>query len=234
MDDLARHLDFANHHATSTPSDIRKLCADVETHGFHTAFVNPVYVALAKSILTTHAKVGCVISFPLGQDSTEVKMAAANKAVSDGADELDIVPNLGHYLSGDKQGFIADMTQVVESARMFGKPVVIKFILDPGYFDTLPNKKEAMQDVAMCIRQSGADYVKIGSGMGPRNPTADDVRIVKEAVPDMKIKAAGGVDTKEKALALFDAGADRIGTSHAVSIVTGQTADQTTAPQGKE
>lgn len=223
MEDLARHLDFANHHATATPSDIKKLCADVEQYGFHTAFVNPTYVALAKSILATHAKVGCVISFPLGQDATDVKMAAANKAVSDGADELDIVPNLGLYLSGDKQGFIADMAKVTESARMFGKPVVIKFILDPGYFDTLPNKKEVMQDVAMCIQQSGADFVKIGSGMGPRNPTVDDVKIVKEAVPDMKIKAAGGVDTKEKALALITAGADRIGTSHAITIINGAT-----------
>lgn len=222
MDDLARHLDFANHHATATPVEIKKLCADVEQYGFHTAFVNPAYVALAKSILTTHAKTGCVISFPLGQDTTDVKMAAANKAVSDGADELDVVPNLGLYFSGDKQAFITDMAQVVESARMFGKPVVIKFILDPGYFDTLPNKKEAMQEVAMCIQQSGADYVKIGSGMGPRNPTVDDVMIIKEAVPDMKIKVAGGVDTKEKALALFDSGADRIGTSHAIDIVSGE------------
>lgn len=219
MDDLARHLDFANHKATATPSDIHKLCAAVETHNFHTAFVNPVYVALAKSILGARAKVGCVISFPLGADTTDVKMAAANKAVSDGADELDVVPNLGLYFSGDKQAFIADMTSVVESARMFGKPVIVKFILDPGYFDTLPDKKDAMQEAAMCIRQSGADFVKIGSGMGPRNPTTDDVMIIKEAVPDMKIKVAGGVDTKEKALKLFNAGADRIGTSRAPEII---------------
>ncbi len=222
MNDLAHHLDFANHRADSTPDDIRELCAMVEQHGFHTAFVNPTYVALAKSILGTHAKVGCVISFPLGQDTTSVKMAAANKAVSDGADELDVVPNLGLYMNGDKQGFLTDMTEVVESARIFGKPVIVKFILDPGYFDELPNKKDAMQEVAQFIQQSGADFVKIGSGMGPRNPTVEDVHIVKEIVPDMKIKVAGGVSTKAAAESFFAVGVDRIGTSHAIGIVTGK------------
>ena len=221
MDDLAQRLDFANHRATATPDDIRKLCADVEEHGFHTAFVNPAYVSLAKSILGTHAKTGCVISFPLGGDTTSVKMAAANRAVSDGADELDVVPNLGTYLSGDKQAFLKEMSDVVESARIFGKPVVVKFILDPGFFDTLPNKKDAMTEVAQFIQQSGADFVKIGSGMGPRNPTVEDVVIVKAAVPDMKIKVAGGVETKAQAEAFFAAGAHRIGTSHAIDIVNG-------------
>lgn len=228
MNDLAHHLDFANHRANSTPDDIRELCALVEQHGFHTAFVNPTHVSLAKSILATHAKVGCVISFPLGQDTTNVKMAAANKAVSDGADELDVVPNLGLYMGGDKQGFLRDMTDVVESARIFGKPVIVKFILDPGYFDALPNKKEAMQEVAQFIQQSGADFVKIGSGMGPRNPTVEDVKIIKAAVPDMKIKVAGGVSTKEVAQQFFQAGVDRIGTSHAIDIVSGSQASGAT------
>lgn len=222
MDDLARHLDYANHRTTATPADIKKLCAGVEQYGFHTAFVNPCYVPLAKSILGTHAQIGCVISFPLGGDATSVKMAAANRAVSDGADELDVVPNLGTYLSGNKQEFLKDMTDVVESARIFGKPVIVKFILDPGYFDALPNKKDAMQEVAQCIRQSGADFVKIGSGMGPRNPTVEDVTIVKEAVPDMKIKVAGGVSTKTQAESFFAIGVDRIGTSRAIEIVTGK------------
>lgn len=232
MNDLAHHLDFANHKATASPDDIRELCAMVEQYGFHTAFVNPTYVALAKSILATHAKVGCVISFPLGQDTTSTKMAAANKAVSDGADELDVVPNLGLYFSGDKQGFLLDMTEVVESARIFGKPVIVKFILDPGYFDNIPNKKEAMQEVAQFIQQSGADFVKIGSGMGPRNPTMEDVAIVKEIVPDMKIKVAGGVSTKIVAEKFFAAGVDRIGTSHAIEIATGKS--QTSSTQKSE
>ena len=97
----------------------------------------------------------------------------------------------------------------------------MKFILDPGYFDALPNKKEQMQATARAIKASGADYVKIGSGMGPRGPSVEDVAIVREAVgPDMKIKVAGGIDTKAEAEACITAGAVRIGTSHAIEIVT--------------
>lgn len=221
MNDLAHHLDFANHHADATPDDIRSLCQHVVKYGFHTAFVNPAYVALAKSLLGSHAKVGCVISFPLGQDELSVKMAAANRAVSDGADELDIVPNLGLYFAGNKPGFIKEMTDIAESARIFGKPVVVKFILEPGYFDALLNKREAVQDVASCIQQAGADFVKIGSGMGPRGPSLDDVAIVKEAVPGINIKVAGGIDTRQEAEAFLSAGAVRIGTSHAIDIVLG-------------
>ena len=220
MDSLARSLDFANHRATATPDDIRALCAAVEQYGFHTAFVNAAYVPLATSILGTHAGVGCVISFPLGQDATATKMAAANNAVKDGASELDIVPNLGLYLAGDTAAFLKDMTEVTESARMFGKPVIVKFILDPGYFDTLPNAKDAMAEVARYIQQSGADFVKIGSGMGPRTPTLEDLAVIKAAVPGMSIKVAGGIDTRKKAEAFLTAGAVRLGTSHAVSIMT--------------
>ena len=222
MDPLARHLDFANHHANATADDIRVLAADVVKYGFHTAFVNPAYVKLAKSLLGSHAKVGCVISFPLGAVETSIKMAAANRAVSDGADELDVVANLGLYLSDDKEGFLKEMTDIVESARIYGKPVVVKFILEPGYFDVLPNKKEAIQDVAQCIQQAGADFVKIGSGMGPRGPSLDDVAIVKEAVPGMNIKVAGGIDTRQEAEAFLSAGVSRIGTSHAIDIVLGK------------
>lgn len=218
----ASSLDFANHHANATPDDIRAIVESVVKYGFHTAFVNPAYVALTKSLVGSHAKVGCVISFPLGQDEPSVKMAAANKAVSDGADELDVVPNLGTYFSGDKPGFLKEMTDIVESARIFGKPVIVKFILDPGYFDALPNKKEAMQEVAQCIQQAGADFVKIGSGMGPRGPSLQDVAIVKEAVPGMNIKVAGGIDTQKEAEAFLNAGVVRIGSSHAIDIVTGK------------
>lgn len=104
---------------------------------------------------------------------------------------------------------------------MLGRPVIVKFILDPGYFDSLPDKKERMQDAARLIQQSGADFVKIGSGMGPRVPEVQDVTIVREAVgPEMKIKVAGGIDTLEEAERFIAAGANRIGTSKAVDIVT--------------
>lgn len=217
MPDLAPYLDFANHHANCTPDDIKKLCADVVTYGFHAAFVNPTYVALAKEILKAKAKVGTVISFPLGQDTTGIKQQAANNAVTNGADELDVVPNIGLFFAEQMDAFLKDMTDVVESARIYGRPVIVKFILEPGFF-TSP---EQLMEAANYVMQAGADFVKIGSGMGPRGPTVDDVKAVRQAVgKSMNIKVAGGITTKSIAETFIAAGVDRIGTSHAIELVT--------------
>jgi deoxyribose-phosphate aldolase len=223
MSDLSMHLDFANHHANATPKDIEKLCKEVIAHEFHAAFVNATYIIVAKKALAGKAMVGTVVSFPLGQDTTTAKVAAANNAASLGADELDVVPNLGLFMAGNEDGFLHDMSAVVEAAHMLGKPIIVKFILEPGYFDELPDKKEKMQRAAELIKLSGADYVKIGSGMGPRNPTLEDFQIVKEIVGDtMKIKVAGGITSREVAEQFIAAGVTRMGTSHAIEIVEGK------------
>lgn len=223
MNNLAHHLDFANHHAHATPDDITTLCAAVAEYGFHAAFVNPAYVTLARETLGNKALVGTVVSFPIGQDTKALKMAIANNAVSQGADELDVVPNIGLYLSGNTNGFLAEMQEVVESAHMTGKPIIVKFILDPGYFDSYTDKGDQLKRAAEIVRAAGADYVKIGSGMGPRNPTIEDFLAVKEVIgTSIKIKVAGGVCDKKTAETFINAGADRIGTSHAIEIVTGK------------
>lgn len=230
MSDLSQHLDFANHHANATPRDIEKLCKDVLTYGFHAAFVNATYIITAKKALAGKAVVGTVISFPLGQDTTTAKVAAANNAATLGADELDVVPNIGMFIAGNEDGFLNDMKAVVDAARMVGKPIIVKFILEPGFFDEMPDKKEKMQRVAELIKASGADYVKIGSGMGPRNPTVEDFLIVKEVVGDsMKIKVAGGITSKDVAEKFIAAGVTRMGTSHAIDIVSENTKETTKA-----
>ncbi len=210
---LAQYLDFANHRADATPADIESLCAKVTKYGFHAAFVNAAYITLAKS---KGVRVGTVVSFPLGQDTVAAKRAAGNEAVTLGADELDVVPNIGIFLSGNTNAFVEEMKTIVDAARMVGKPVIVKFILEPGYMSS----PEFIEQAAISIQQAGADFVKIGSGMGPRNPTVEDVTIVRKAVPNMKIKVAGGVATYEVTKAFIDAGASRIGTSHAIEIVS--------------
>ena len=218
MDPLAQSLDFANHHANATPADIKQLCADVKTYGFHAAFVNPCFVTLAKE---QGVRVGTVISFPLGGDTKALKMAATNNAVSQGADELDVVPNIGLYLAGNKNAFLTEMKDVVESAHMLSRPVIVKFILEPGFVTNIG-------EVSELIRASGADYVKIGSGMGPRNPTLEDLAAVKEAIGNtIKIKVAGGIVDRKTAEAFLAAGAYHLGTSHAIDIVNGKKATGT-------
>lgn len=211
MSSLAQYLDFANHRADATPNDIKQLCSDVKKYGFHAAFVNPAYVTLAKE---SGVRVGTVVSFPLGGDTKALKMAITNNAVAQGADELDVVPNIALYLSGDKNGFLGEMQAVVESAHMLSQPVIVKFILEPGFITNLG-------EAAELVRASGADYIKIGSGMGPRNPTLKDLEAVKEAIgTSIKIKVAGGITDRKTAEAFLKAGAHHLGTSHAIDIVT--------------
>lgn len=221
--DLASHLDLANHHINATPDEIKALCAHVIKYGFNSAFVNPYYIPLAKQTLAGHGKVGTVISFPLGQDTLATKLFAVADAISQGADELDIAPNNALLL-------LDEMMTIVKAARKINNIIVIKFILETGYLTD-----DQIKAGAKTILASGADFVKICSGMGPRGANLNDVKLVREvlrslAKPDRasldrislretRIKVAGGIDTYEEAKAFIDAGADRIGTSAAVKII---------------
>lgn len=226
---IASHLDLANHHASATPADIKNICASVVKYGFNGAFVNPCYIALAKKELMGKAKVGTAFSFPLGQDTLEMKLFAARECISLGADELDIVPNNGLLLAEggtsnvpaafDGGGFglyREELKTIVDAAREARTDIIVKFIIETGFLEEVLIKRAAEAIVA-----SGADFVKICSGMGSRGASLDDVRLVKEAIgtAPIRIKVAGGIDTIEEARGFLAAGAHRIGTSKAVEIM---------------
>ena len=224
-------LDFANHRADATKNDIKTLCDTVLQYGFNSAFVNPVHVALARELLAGKAKVGTVISFPLGADLRDVKIHSIREAIQNGADELDIVPDISCLKEKNQETLQEELTVLTSQARSMRKNIVVKFIIETGLF--LPEHflsvsespeiemgKQYVQAAATMIQKSGADFVKISSGMGKRGVSVDDVTFIRSIVgPTMLIKGAGGVDTKEKALALFSAGANRLGTSHAPELV---------------
>lgn len=229
IQDIANKLDLANHHASATPADIKNICASVLKYGLNGAFVNPCYIALAKEELMGKAKVGTAFSFPLGQDTLEMKLFAARECISLGADELDIVPNNGLLLTEggtsnvpaafDGGGFgqyREELLAIVQSAQMARPDIVVKFIIETGFLEEVLIKRAAEAIVA-----SGADFVKICSGMGQRGASLDDLRLVKEAIGNapIKIKVAGGIDTIEEVRAFLSAGANRIGTSKAVEIM---------------
>jgi deoxyribose-phosphate aldolase len=230
IQELARHLDFANHHPNATIVDIQSLCGHIIKYGFHAAFVNPIHVALAKKTLGKSGIVGTAVSFPLGQDRVDIKITTALKAIEDGADELDIVPNTANLLSDPSgKSYLEEMVQIVRSIRQTNAVTIIKFIIETGYL-TPP----LIQTAARIIHDSGADYVKFATGMGPKGATLEDLALVKEVVgPDMKIKVAGGVDTYQEAVTFINAGVTRIGTSHAIEIVT-NTSTQPTSPSVRE
>jgi len=223
-------LDYANHRADATEKDIQTLCADVLQYGFNSAFVNPVHIKLAKSLVSDKAKVGTVISFPLGQDIREVKVHAIREAVNDGADELDIVPNISKIKEGKLDLLEDELKALTTTAKIMRKEIVVKFIVETGLFvpehfldaetPEIHAGREQIVNIAKAIERSGADFVKICSGMGKRGVSVDDVKLVRSVVsPTMKVKGAGGIDTKEKALSLIEAGANRLGTSHAIEII---------------
>ncbi|MEK7544391.1 MAG: deoxyribose-phosphate aldolase [Patescibacteria group bacterium] len=230
---IAPHLDLANHHPDATPEDVKALCANVLTYGFNGGFVNPCYIDLARIELGDRAKVGTAFSFPLGQDTLEMKMFAAREAVRLGADELDIVPNNGLLLTETGFGQYRDeLKAITDAARGARVDIVVKFIIETGLFlmdETTASTDEKdrgeflIKRAAEAILASGADFVKICSGMGKRGASLNDVRLVKEAVGNapIRIKVAGGIDTLKEVNAFLEAGVHRIGTSRAVEIITG-------------
>ena len=211
MFNVAGCLDLANHHPNSTQADIKNICEKVKEFGFNSAFVNPYFVSLAKE---QGVRVGTVVSFPLGQELLRIKIASCLEAIAAGADELDISLNVGLIKAGKWDESLEEMTKIVTAVKN-NSNTVIKFIPETGYLTADEIKKSAE-----LILKSGADFFKTCSGLGPRGAEISDVRLVREAVGDkLKIKVAGGVETYEQAIAFINAGADMIGTSHAVEII---------------
>lgn len=217
MDSLASYLDLANHHANATPDQIKQLCANVIKYKFNAAFVNPLYVPFTKRH-SPNARVGTVVSFPLGQDALDIKLAATKKAAADGADELDISANIALFKTAAWNQATREMIQLVEAAKTITPQIIVKFIIETGYLTS-----NEIKQASLCVFNSGADFVKTCSGIGPRGTTLEDVRLVREAVGNkINLKVAGGIATHAQALAFIQAGADRIGTSKAVEIVLGE------------
>ncbi len=222
---LAKYLDFANHHQNATEKDIRTLCEKVLQYGFHSAFVNPYFVPLAKELLQGRAVAGTVVSFPLGQESQEIKIASALWAVKNGADELDVSMNVGAFKQGHHEKVLEEMKTIVSQVKGIrlnydrSQVVVplVKFIIETGWLTDDEIKK-----ASELVLESGADFVKTCSGMGPRGGTVHDVELIKSVVADkIKIKVAGGITTYQQTIEFIKAGVSRLGTSHAVEIVNG-------------
>lgn len=212
---LAPFLDLANHHPNATSADIEDICGKVKTHGFNAAFVNPYFVAFAKQKMGT-GKVGTVVSFPLGQETLDLKLASARSSALAGADELDVSLNVGQIKSASWDELFGEMQKIVDVIKNIDRQKIVKFILETGYLTD-----DEIKQTSILVLRANADFVKTNSGMGPRGATIADVELIKNATGGkIKIKAAGGIDTYEKAAALIKAGVARIGTSKAVEIVT--------------
>ncbi|HOF40663.1 MAG TPA: deoxyribose-phosphate aldolase [Candidatus Hydrogenedentes bacterium] len=209
---LARMIDHTQLRAYATQLDITELCDEAAAFGFASVSINPIWTAYcAKRLAGTAVVVDPTIGFPLGANTARIKIEEAQEAVRHGAQELDMVINIGALKSGFHDYVEKEIASIVRAVR--GIP--IKVILETSYLTT----EEKVAVCQMSLR-SGAAFVKTSTGFGDSGATIQDVTLMYEVVgKQMGIKAAGGVRTYGDAIALIEAGATRIGTSTGPSIL---------------
>jgi deoxyribose-phosphate aldolase len=212
---LAPYLDFANHHPNAVEADIKFVSDQVTKHGFNSAFMNPSWVEFVRQTLGYTGRVGTIVAFSLGQDTLDIKVAAAKRYLEAGTNELDILLNISQIKEAKWDAVFTEMQTLMQAIKSVNPEVTVKFVPECGYLNPDEIKK-----VAELMVRAQADFFKTCTGMGPRGANLDDVRFIKAAVGDqIKIKVAGGVDTPEEAQSYLAAGVSRMGTSHALEII---------------
>ncbi|GBD91657.1 deoxyribose-phosphate aldolase [bacterium BMS3Abin04] len=216
---IARMIDHTLLKPEATPDDITKLCGEAIQYHFASVCINPGYVPQCSNLLkNTDVKVCTVIGFPLGATSTEAKRAEAEQALRDGAEEIDMVINIGRLKAGEYQYVFHDINQVVLAAKRFG--AVAKVIIETALLTD-----EEKVKACLISKEAKADFVKTSTGFSKGGATAGDVALMKYVVGSaVGVKASGGVRSLEDAELMIKSGADRIGASASVKIVTGEKA----------
>ncbi|MBO4448418.1 MAG: deoxyribose-phosphate aldolase [Kiritimatiellae bacterium] len=205
---IAKYIDHTFLKSAGERDAVRRLCREAKKHGFASVCVNPAEVRLAKSLLgKSGVKVCTVIGFPLGQSTTLSKVCEATEAIANGADELDFVVNV-RLLKYAPEECLEELKRLVEPCRA-RKRVVSKLILECCEL----TDAEKRTGCALA-KKAGFDFVKTSTGFGSGGATEHDVRLMRKAVgKSMGVKAAGGIRTREAAIAMIKAGASRIGSS---------------------
>jgi deoxyribose-phosphate aldolase len=210
--ELARLIDHTLLDPKATTSAIDELCRVAQTHGLFSVCVNPCWVAHAKQRLQgTDVRVCTVVGFPLGANTTHIKAAEAAHAIVEGADELDMVMNVGWFLSGAHERVQDDIAAVVAAAD--GR--LVKVILEIALLDL-----EGTARACELALAGGASFVKTSTGFGPSGATVQAVSTMRRVVgPTIGVKASGGIRNAATARAMLEAGASRIGASASAAIL---------------
>ena len=196
----------------ATPEDIVNLCEEAKQYDFMSVCVNPAYVPLASECLKgSDVKVCTVIGFPLGMNLTRTKIDEAKLCISQGANEIDMVINVG-MLKANQDDYVREEIKLLKEVA--GKNV-LKVIIET----CLLTDEEKVRACTLA-KEAGADFVKTSTGFSKGGATPEDIKLMRETVgPDMGVKASGGVRTHEDLLKMVEAGANRIGTSNGTKIV---------------
>lgn len=210
---LETFIDHTLLNANATIVAVKKLCEEAKKHHFYAVCVNGCHIALAKKELeNTDIKLAAVIGFPLGAMSSRAKVFEAREYVKNGADEIDMVINIGLLKSGRND----EVREEIAAVKAAMGDIVLKVIIETCYLSD--QEKRIACQLAV---EAKADFVKTSTGFGPGGATIEDVRLMKEVIGNKaRIKASGGIKNREAALKYIEAGVSRIGTSSGIAIVT--------------
>jgi len=227
---VARIIDHTLLKPEATAADIRKVCEEAKQYGFASVCTNAYWVPLvAAELAGSPVKVCAVIGFPLGAGATEAKAAEASIAIRAGAQEIDMVMNVGELRGGNNHAVEEDIRAVVKVAH--AQDAIVKVILETALL-------EDAEKILACklARKAGADFVKTSTGFSSGGATVEDIALMRETVgPEMGVKASGGIRTLAEVNKMMAAGATRIGASASVKIVqesSGQASPSATGRSG--
>lgn len=209
---IAKMIDHTMLKADASEKTILRYCREAKEYGFASICVNTCFVPLvAKELKGSGVKTCCVVGFPLGAMSTSAKAFEAKQAVADGAEEVDMVINIGAMKDARFDFVKQDIETVVEAS----KPAIVKVIIET----CLLTDEEKVKACELSV-EAGAAFVKTSTGFSTGGATVADVKLMKETVGDRaKVKASGGIRTPEDAKALIEAGADRIGAGNGIVLL---------------
>lgn len=213
--EISGYIDHTLLKPQTTVDQIKTLCREAAEHHFAAVCVPPSFVAQAKRFLGDSAvKLATVIGFPLGYTHPLIKVEEAKRAMEDGADELDVVMNLSAFFSGNEKDVLKEIQSITQVAHLKGKTV--KWIIETG----LLTEAQIKETCAIAVKAE-VDFVKTSTGFLGEGATPQVIQMLRKLLPkEIRIKASGGIRMREQAEALIAAGADRIGTSSSIHIVT--------------
>ena len=216
--ELARLIDHTLLKPEATRADVERLCDECLAHDFFACCVNPVWVATCAGRLAgSRTAVATVAGFPLGASLPEVKADEARRAIEQGAREIDMVANLGALRDGDGRRAAADIVAVVDAARRTRPDVLIKVILE-----TAALTDEQIVLGCRCAAEGQADFVKTSTGFhAAGGARVEHVALLRRHAAPIRVKASGGIRDLPTAMAMLEAGADRLGLSAGVAILAG-------------
>lgn len=214
MENLNQYIDHTLLKPEATEKDVDRVVKEAIDNHFYSVMINPYWVSYVHNLLAnTNVKTATVIGFPLGANTTNIKVAETNQAIEDGADEVDMVMNIGEFKGGNYKAVQEDIQSVVTAAHK--RNTLIKVIIENALLTDGEIAKAA--DI---VANAGADFVKTSTGFSTSGAKAHDVAIMKKAVGDrIKVKAAGGIHTAQDAEDMIKAGASRLGTSASLKII---------------